>query len=242
MRQLQDDVSKSFLVAIRMALTSSAEIAAKIFAAWHTSKLPACRELVEEEMRGSRNGDVLSDISRFVYFVFWRANAVERRASGLLRLQVSATVEKLYFLVSTGKWVVPDDVSIAEILTKIEHEGGITKIYDSWRRRQLVEKKTQLYQLQEAKAEKLGVQVEEVQRRERETRDRHQQRRDDQNDARFLEMLTDICEEIAWDSDDPLMLIAATRSPDGRLNLRKLRTPYRRRMITAIVNPTTPIV
>jgi hypothetical protein len=242
MCELQDDVSKNFLAAIRDALRSSNVIAAKIFAAWYTSRLPACRDLVDDEMGSARNGNVLSNISRFVYFIFWQANAVEKRASGLLRLQVTAVAEKLQSLVTTGAWIIPDDVSIAEILTKIEQEGGMTGIYDKWRQQKTSEKTSQRHKDQEARAEQLGIEVAEVVKKERDARTQHQKNRDAQNDSRFENMITEITEEVVWNGDETLMLIVATRRPDKKLTLRKLREPYKRRMINSVVNPTTPIV
>jgi hypothetical protein len=178
-----------------------------------------------------------------VHFLFWRLNSPEKRSSGHLRLQIIATIEKLHDLVEQGKWTIPDDVPIETVVRKIESLGGITATYDRWRHESAHRKAEQAHQRTEQIASTLGLPVEEVVRRQQEVWQAHQRRRDHGRENQFVEMLPEIAEEVSWRdrARDNLMLIAAVRTASGRVRTFRIRDAYKRRMITAVVNPTTPI-
>lgn len=243
MRELDADISRSFTTMVRSALVTSTTITAKAFSAWHISRLPECYTLVQQELKGADAGErAATEIRRFVHFLFWRLNSPEKRTSGHLRLQMIATIERLQDLVDSGKWKISDDVPLEVVIAKIESLGGVTAVYDFWREQVARLKATRVHQRYEQIATNLGLPVEEVIRRQQEVWGDHQRRKDQEKESRFVEMLSEIAEEVSWrERQEGFMLIAAVRSPRGRLRLFKLRERYARRMITAVVNPTTSI-
>lgn len=242
MKQLENGIANNFLTAVRHALTSSKEIAATAFAAYYTSQLPECQEPVRDLMAEMRRGWNPGDgVNRFIYLVFWRVQSVEKRASQHLRRQITAVVQVLNVLVRQKKWPISKNVSVSEIIAKIDSLGGITAMYDKWTEEQKAQNDTSLYQRHKATAERLGMTIEDVVRKEKEQQDQHQQQRQNQNENRLISMLTTISEEVSWERTDRLMLIAAVRDQDGKLTLRRFRLPYQQRMIHSVVNPVNPI-
>lgn len=243
MKQLENNIAHNFLTAVRQALTSSKEIAATAFAAYYTSQLPECQDLVRDLMADMRRGWYPGDgVNRFIYLVFWRVQSVERRSSQHLRRQITAVVGALDALVREKKWPITRNIAISEIMEKIDSLGGITAIYDKWKEEQKAQSDATLFQRHKSTAKRLGMTIEEVARKEREQQDQHQQRRETGNEDRFMAMLSTISEEVSWEGGtDHLMLIAAVREPNGKLTLRRLKTSYQQRMILAVVNPMNPI-
>lgn len=241
MKELQHDISFNFLSAIRDAITDSTTIAAKAFVLWHLSGLPECREYVAREMRqGVRGGTYGQTITRFIYFLFWRINADERRVANPLRLRIVSVVEYLDNLVFTNEWTVPPNVSISAVLTKISDLGGIAVIYGKAKDQLSAIKIAETHRRVEDLAERQGITLNEALERDREHRARHQQQRDEKIESKFLAMLPNITEELLWTENERVRLIVEVRT-GTRTQRFKLQPSYKRRMTICAVNPTTRI-
>lgn len=249
MRQLQYDIGHNFLTAVRHALFSSNIIAAKAFVAWHTSQLPECKDLVRDEMSEMRQRSDGQDIRRFIHFIFWRVASVEQRASGHLRNQIIAVVEMLDSLVSNNDWYISSNPSVSEVSSKIEALGGITKIYDKWRGIRRKEKDLQTHRRHEETAQRTGRSVDEVISLEQQRQRQHQDVRDKKNIQRFtsdvLKFADPTDKDVTWSGKENLVLFVGVKLPeagDNALRLYEFKKAPARRILNALLHPTTPII